>query len=251
MIGEIPELTAEVIEMVRKVCPKPVLVKLPGLGVDYQDMLQSCAEAGATGVSGINSLPALGGIDLETLEPRPSVHGHSSYGGLSGPAIKPVALRAVSLMARNNLLPVSGIGGIESWQDAAEFLLLGASTVQICTAVMWRGYGIINGLLKGLRGYMLEKGWSELSQLIGRANVLIEPNISHLDAGKDLMITIVPDLCNNCGLCVIACRDGGYQAIAEGTNLPLIDLEKCDSCGLCQIVCPHGAIMSRYVGTTG
>ena len=243
LVGEVPELAARVTRWVKAVCPKPVIVKLPAFVPDFQAMVEACAEAGAAAVSGINTLPCLIGVNLETFEPLLSVQGRGAYGGLSGPAIKPVALRAVSQMAKAGLLPVSGIGGVATWEDAAEFILLGASTVQVCTAVMWNGYGIIEKLVAGLAAYLESKGVENVSQLVGRTNALIEPSIANLKARTGIRAHIVPERCRNCGLCVVACRDGGFQAIAEAKGLTVVDPERCDGCGLCFVVCPFGALV--------
>ena len=246
LVGEVPELAGQVTCWVREVCDKPVIVKLPAFVPDLPRMLVACAEAGAAGVSGINTLPCLIGVKLETFEPRLSVQGRGAYGGLSGPAIKPVALRAVSLMAKAGILPVSGIGGVSSWEDAAEFILLGATTVQVCTAVMWHGYGIIEKLVDGLSSYVEQKGLGSVLELVGRSNTLIETSIANLQARSGVFAHVVPEQCRKCGQCVAACQDGGFQAISqdeEGTAI--VDPERCDGCGLCFIVCPADAIEWR------
>lgn len=250
LVGEVPELTGKVTRWVKEVCDKPVIVKLPAFVPDFQNMLEVCAEAGAAGVSGINTLPCLIGVNLETFEPLLSVQGRTAYGGLSGPAIKPVALRAVSLMAKAGVLPVSGIGGISSWEDAAEFILLGATTAQLCTAVMWHGYGIIEELVDGLSRYVEEKGLRSVSELVGRSNVLVEPSVANLQARSGVFAHIVPERCRKCGLCVAACRDSGFQAISQDEEeAAVVDPGHCDGCGLCFIICPADAIEWRQGAT--
>jgi dihydropyrimidine dehydrogenase (NAD+) subunit PreA len=179
---------------------------------------------------------------LDTLEPIPTVQGHAAYGGLSGPAIKPVGLRAVSLMAKAGLLPVSGIGGISTWQDAAEYMLLGAGTVQVCTAVMWNGYGIIDKLVTGLSGYVTDKGFSSVSEMVGAANARVKGSIRDLETRSGLTARILAEDCKDCGKCIPACRDGGFYAISRGDTVPVVDPQACDGCGLCLVVCPFGAI---------
>lgn len=243
LVGEVPELVGQVTRWVRSVCDKSIIVKLPAYVPDFPTMIKECADNGASGVSGINTLPCLLGVNLDTMEPLLSVQGKSAYGGLSGPAIKPVALRAVSLMAKSGLLPVSGIGGISTWQDAAEHILLGASVVQLCTAVMWQGYGIITKLKDGLEKYLEEKNLKSVADLIGRANILIEPSIANLETRSGICAHIVPERCSNCGLCMVACRDGGFQAIFQGeSNVTTVDIARCDGCGLCMAICPNGAV---------
>ncbi|HEC35889.1 MAG TPA: NAD-dependent dihydropyrimidine dehydrogenase subunit PreA [Anaerolineae bacterium] len=251
LVGEVTELAGKVTRWVREVCDRPVIVKLPAFVPDFRSMVEVCAEAGAAGVSGINTLPCLIGVNLETFEPLLSVQGRGVYGGLSGPVIKPVALRAVSLMAKAGVLPVSGIGGILSWEDAAEFILLGATTVQLCTAVMWHGYGIIEELIGGLSQYVEEKGLWSVSELVGCSNVLIEPSIANLQARSGIFAHIIPERCRKCGLCVVACRDGGFQAIfRDEKETAVVDPGRCDGCGLCFVVCPADAIEWRQGGTT-
>lgn len=242
LVGDVPELAAQVTQWVREVCDKPLIVKLGAFVPSFPEMLQALAQAGANAVSGINTLPCLIGVNLDTMEPMPTVQGRAAYGGLSGPAIKPVGLRAVSLMAKTGLLPVSAIGGIATWQDAAEYMLLGAGTVQVCTAVMWGGYGIIDKLTQGLSQYVSDKGFGNVSELVGRANALVEGSIANLEARSGLRAHILADACKNCGKCIPACRDGGFQAISQDGDLPVVDPEKCDGCGLCVVVCPFAAI---------
>jgi len=184
LVGEVPELAAQVTAWVREISDRPLVVKLGALVPSFPDMLTALTQAGASAVSGINTLPCLVGVNLDTMEPMPTVQGRAAYGGLSGPAIKPVGLRAVSLMAKTGLLPVSGIGGIASWQDAAEYMLLGAGTVQICTAVMWNGYGIIEKLVAGLSKYVEEKGFTNVSGMVGHANALVADSIADLDTQR-------------------------------------------------------------------
>jgi dihydropyrimidine dehydrogenase (NAD+) subunit PreA len=137
---------------------------------------------------------------------------------------------------------VSGIGGITTWQDAAEYVLLGAGVVQVCTAVMWGGYGIIDKMVAGLSKYVEEKGFASVSDMVGRANVLVEGSIANLETRSGLRAHIVTGACKDCGKCIWACRDGGFQAISQNGATPVVAPEKCDGCGLCYVVCPFDAI---------
>ena len=148
----------------------PVIIKLPATAPDMKSLVQICEKKGATALTAINTLPSMVSVDLDNFTPQPSVSGKSSYGGYSGPGIKPVALRTVSKLARLGKLPVSGCGGVHTWDDVAEFMLLGASTVQVCTAVMWYGYEIIDKILDGLSAYVERKGFAKVSEMIGLAN---------------------------------------------------------------------------------
>lgn len=245
VVGENADLTADVLRWVTEVVSIPVIPKLPASVRDWRGVLGACREAGAAGVASINTLSALMGVDLETMEPLPSLRGYSTYSGYSGPAIKPIGLRVVSQMNKAGDLPISGIGGVTTWQDAAEFLLLGASCVQVCTAVMWSGYGIITKLIAGLTGYLQEKGFSSPRDLVGRANERVVENLFDLDPDYSLT-AFVAERCNRCGRCIIACRDGAHQAISalEG-EAPVVDPAECVGCGLCMLVCPVDALEFR------
>jgi dihydropyrimidine dehydrogenase (NAD+) subunit PreA len=245
IVGENADLTAEVLRWVTAVVKIPIIPKLPASVRDWRGVLRACREAGAAGVAAINSLSALMGVDLETMEPQPSLRGFSTYCGYSGPAIKPIGLRVVSQMSKAGDLPISGIGGVTTWQDAAEFLLLGASCVQVCTAVMWSGYGIVAKMSAGLADYLERKGIESLQDLIGRANERVVDNLFDLEPDYGLT-AFITERCNRCGRCVIACRDGAHQAIAAAEGgAPVVDAATCVGCGLCLLVCPVDAVELR------
>ncbi|HEY48257.1 MAG: hypothetical protein AMJ88_10745 [Anaerolineae bacterium SM23_ 63] len=240
-IGQDAELTGKVVSWVKKVAKVPVVVKLTPNVTDIAFVAQAAKENGADALCTVNTVSGLIGVDLDTLTPMPSVGGVSTYGGYSGPGIKPIALRCVAQIAKATELPVAGLGGLNAWQDAIEFMAVGASTVQICTAVMWQGYGIIEKLLQGLDDYLDAKGFSDLHPLIGAALPKIVgfpemPLAPRVRASVD-------DTCNGCMLCITSCADGGFQAITgiKG-EVVTIDGDKCDGCALCAMVCPLGSI---------
>ena len=185
-------------------------------------------------------------VNLNTFASAPDVCGKSSVGGYSGKAVKPIALRFINEMASNDKLkrvPISGMGGIETWQDAAEFMALGCSTVQITTAVMQYGYRIIDDLILGLQHYMSERGIDQLEHLVGEQL----PNFvlpSKLDRDTIVYPNINREKCIGCGRCYTSCTDGGHQAINfdPDTRQPRIIGTKCVGCHLCRLVCPTGAI---------
>ncbi|MGB9553994.1 MAG: 4Fe-4S dicluster-binding protein, partial [bacterium] len=168
-------------------------------------------------------------------------------GGLSGPAIKPIALHLVSKIARSVDIPISGVGGISNWRDAVEFMLVGARTVQLCTAPMHFGFRIIDDLLDGLSSYLEGKNFQNVEEIIGLALPKIT-SYEHLSRAHKVKAQIDLDSCIKCDLCYISCRDGGHQAISlKEDRFPLIEEEKCVGCALCPQVCPVGAISMRKI----
>jgi dihydropyrimidine dehydrogenase (NAD+) subunit PreA len=241
-IGQNAELTGQVVSWVKKVARVPVVVKLTPNVTDIAFIAGAAKENGADALSATNTVLGLIGVDLDTLTPVPSVGGVSTYGGYSGPGIKPVALRCVAQLAKATGLPISGLGGLSTWQDAVEFMALGASTVQVGTAVMWNGYGIIDRMLDGLGTYLDAKGFVDLNAVIGTALPKVK-EFPEMPLAPRARAT-VDDTCNGCLLCVTSCADGGFQAITgvRGEKVT-IDSEKCDGCGLCATVCPRGSII--------
>jgi len=238
-IGQDPGLTGDVVRWVKEVAEVPVMVKLTPNVTDIVPIGIATKSGGADAISAINTVLALRGIDLDTIEPKPSVNGVSTFGGFSGPCVKPIALRIITQLARSTGLPISGMGGITDWRDATEFLLCGATTLQMATAVMHNGYGIIEDLKTGLSNYLDEKGFGSVKDIIGRALPKIYGGLADLDFSYKVVYEIDKTRCIKCGLCYVACRDGGYDAIKlDEERLPTIDEEKCDGCSLCQHVCP-------------
>lgn len=237
-IGQDPVISARITSWVKQVVNIPVLVKLTPNVTDVVQIGKAVRSAGADGLTAINSVAAIPGVDLDTFAPIPAVFGRGAQGGLGGPAIKPIALRIVSELARDVGLPISGVGGISTWKDAAEFALLGASTFQVGTAVMFNGYGIIEDLCEGLRAWMEDKGFSKISDFVGLANKNIL-DIMELDRSVRLVSSINRDRCVKCDICFVCCRDGGYQAITVPEDrIPIVDQSKCSGCGLCVQACP-------------
>jgi dihydropyrimidine dehydrogenase (NAD+) subunit PreA len=241
-IGQDPELTGMVTKSVKTAVNLPVMVKLTPNVTDIKSIAIAAERAGANALSAINTVAAVVGIDLELEVPLPNVQFKSAIGGLSGPAIRPIALRCVCELALASTLPISGIGGITDWQSAVEFILAGASTLQLCTAPMWYGYGIIDDLCTGLLNYMKHKRYNTISDFCGNAlkNLVVH---SALQVRTDVYAEIDSNRCNGCGLCVIACRDGGFNAITlSDKKLAVVDRTRCDACGLCAVVCNFNAV---------
>jgi len=237
-IGQDMELSRRVTSWVAEAVEIPVIAKMTPNVTDVSLVAKACMEAGAKGISAINTVAAIIGVDLDTLVPMPNVSGYSAHGGLSGPAIKPIALKAVASIAQATGAPISGIGGVTTWEDAAEFILLGASTVQVCTAVMFYGYSIIENLTNGLAQYMKTKGFASVGDMVGASLDKLVP-FAELDNKTRRKAHIDNNLCIQCDACFISCRDAGYQAITRGSDKVYKVTERlCTGCSLCYQVCP-------------
>jgi dihydropyrimidine dehydrogenase (NAD+) subunit PreA len=240
-IGQNPAMVKELTSAVCGAVDIPVIVKLTPNVTDVIPVARAAQAGGAAMLSAINTIQCLTGIDIYSFEPLPSVGGLSTYGGYSGPAVKPVGLRVVSQIASSVDLPVMGIGGVGSWDDAVEYILAGASAVQVCTAVMWLGAGIVREMNKGLSTYLLEKNISSPSAIRGLALSKITTHQA-LPRGSRVKPAVDSGRCTSCGRCVIACRDGGYHALSLQNGAVIRDPQLCDGCSLCSQVCPEAAI---------
>ena len=272
-IGQEPAILEEITSWVMDYANTPVLIKLTPNITDILDPGFAAVKGGANGLSLINTIKSIIGVNLETLVPLPSVRDKSTNGGYCGPAVKPIALHMVAALARDPRIniPISGIGGIGNWRDAAEFIALGATSVQVCTAVMHYGYRIVEDMIDGLSNYLDDMKMSSVSDLIGKA----VPNFTewgNLDLNYKVVSSIDEEKCIGCQLCYIACLDGAHQCIhtrqspcsayhgesdhgmhprtevkspvlheADGKipdYVPFVDEDECIGCNLCQLVCP-------------
>lgn len=242
-VGQVPEY----IEMVTRWCKQytrmPVIVKLTPNITDVRYPARAAKAGGADAVSLINTINSIIRVDLDQMAPEPTVGGKGTHGGYCGPAVKPIAMNMVAEIARDPEtagLPISGIGGIETWRDAAEFLTLGAGNVQVCTAAMVYGFRIVREMAQGLSSWMDEAGYSSIEEITGRA----VPNVTdwqYLNLNYIAKAVIDQDACIKCGRCYIACEDTSHQAITavkDGKrHFEVID-EECVGCNLCVSVCP-------------
>jgi dihydropyrimidine dehydrogenase (NAD+) subunit PreA len=251
-VGQSPELTEKTARWVKEAAKRvPVIIKLTPQIADIAAAAMAVKRSGADGVTAINTVKGLMGVDLDTFVPYPNVGGYSTYGGISGPAIKPVALRCVAEIARKVSIPISATGGVTTWRDAAEFLLLGARTVQVCTEVMRHGFGVIEDLTDGLANYLDDKGFSSVEEIIGKA---LPHVVEHSQLPRDGKVRayVDPEKCIRCGVCYVACRDGGHQAIEFGADrLARVDEEKCVGCGFCPTTCPVFDCLTLRPASTG
>lgn len=249
-IGQNPELTERTARWVKSAARNiPVIIKLTPNVTDIVAVARAVKKSGADGVCAINTVKGLLGFDLDTWVPYPKVGNKSTYGGYSGPAIKPVALKCVSEICNNVDIPVTAVGGLWDWRDAVEFLLAGAETVQSCTAVMAMGFRIIDDLCEGLSNYLEYKELDSVRGLIGKG---LKNIVKHEELSRENKVRAFVDqeLCIKCDICYVACRDGGHQAIErEEDRTVKVNNDKCVGCGFCPTTCPENCIeMVPYKG---
>lgn len=255
-VGQVPEY----IEMVARWCKAatrmPVIVKLTPNITDIRYPARAAKKGGADAVSLINTINSIVAVDLDSFAPVPTIDGKGSHGGYCGPAVKPIALNMVAEIARDPEtfgLPISGIGGIENWRDAAEYIALGCGTVQVCTAVMTYGFKIVEEMIDGMKKYMDGHGFSTIEDFRG----LAVKNLSdwkYLNLNYIAKARIDQDLCIKCGRCHIACEDTSHQAIThmvDGVRHFEVKDEECVGCNLCVNVCPVEGCITMQPMTPG
>jgi dihydropyrimidine dehydrogenase (NAD+) subunit PreA len=213
-VGQVPEYAEMITSWVKEKARTPVLVKLTPNITDIRSVARAAKRGGADGLSAINTINSITGIDLDTFIPRPNVDGKSSHGGYCGPAVKPIALNMIQQVQSDSesRLPLSGIGGISDWRDAAEFILLGCGTVQVCTAVMHYGYRIVEDMADGLTNWMREKGFASISDFQSLSLARVQ-DWKHLNLNYKIIARIHEEKCIGCELCYTACWDGAHQCI--------------------------------------
>lgn len=242
-VGQVPEYIEMVTRWCKQYCSLPVIVKLTPNIADIRFPARAAKRGGADAVSLINTINSIIGVDLDNMLMSPNTGGKGSHGGYCGPAVKPIALNMVAEIARDSEtlgLPMSGIGGVSTWRDAAEFIALGCGTVQVCTAVMVHGFSIVQEMISGLNNYMDQHGYNTLDDFRGKAVPTVTDwrylNLNHVEKA-----VIDQDSCIKCGKCHIACEDTSHQAITsmkDGERHFEVKEKDCVGCNLCVSICP-------------
>lgn len=243
-IGTNPEISSMITKWVMEVAKKPVFVKLSPNVTNIAEIVKAVEAAGANGFAAINTVQSLMGIDLDTFEPKPNVNGKSTFGGYSGISVKPIGLRCVAQIRQNSNLPILGMGGISNWQDAAEYMCVGADVVQVCTEVMVNGYAVIEAMKQGLLSYLQSKGFNSPANLKNKAIAKLS---SHEKLNKKMQVYphINDELCVKCGKCVIICDESEHSALSLVDGHIEVNHDSCVGCSLCSHICPKSAIKMK------
>lgn len=280
-IGQEPKVVTEITHWVKEVATIPILVKLTPNITHINEPAEAAVKAGADALALINTIKSISHLDLDSYIAKPRVGKKFTSGGYSGPAVKPIALHLLTQLATDPKInvPLSGMGGISNWHDAAEFIALGATSVQVCTAVMHHGYKIITEMLDGLEKYLQKKGMKSIDKLRGIALSNYSP-WGELDLNYRVVASIDKKRCMGCQNCHRACLDGGHQCIHttkglchahhgkkdhaqsvrikqlpqqhamdvnQEVHVPFIDEEECVGCNLCSLVCPNSCISMQEI----
>lgn len=242
-VGQVPEYIEMIVRWCKAHTRMPVITKLTPNVTDVRRPARAAKNGGTDAVSLINTINSITGVDLDNFAPMPTIDGKGTHGGYCGPAAKPIALHMVAEIARDTEtygLPISGIGGVTTWRDAAEFMALGAGNVQVCTAAMVYGFKIVEEMISGLSNWMDEKGHATLEDFTGRATRNVTDwqflNLNYITKAR-----IDQEKCISCGRCHIACEDTSHQAIMKEKDgkrhFEVMD-DECVGCNLCVNVCP-------------
>jgi len=248
-VGQDAAIIEKLTSITKGACTIPVMPKMTPNVADMLPVALAAKAGGADAVSAINTVKAITGVDLEELVPLPNVGGKSSSSGYSGSSCKPIALRFISDMARDPRLglPLSGMGGIYTWIDAVEFMLMGATTLQVTTAILQHGYRIVQDMAEGMLDYLADHNYSSPHDIVGQAlkNVVDPSELSH----KTQAVSQIDfDKCVGCGQCFLTCRDGAAQAITMNEQRkPVVDEDTCFGCLMCKHICPVDGCISYKI----
>ena len=243
-VGQDPELVAKYVKAVKRGTSLPVLAKMTPNTGNMVPPAAAAMEAGADGLAAINTIKSLMNVDMSSFVSQPEVAGQTSVGGYSGKAVKPIACRFIYDMASAKELknaPISGMGGIETWKDAVEFLALGCTNIQVTTAVMQYGYRIIEDMIDGTKRILAANGYNSITEIVGKALPKIVPT-EDLERQSICYPKFYRERCVGCGRCYVSCYDGGHQALKMKDGHVTMDAKKCVGCHLCLTVCPVEAI---------
>ena len=240
-IQDDPDLLTRVVHACSAAVRIPVIVKLNAQSLDPARLAAACQLGGARGLTASNTLACVISVDIESYRPSPASDGYSTFAGYCGPALRPLALRFVAELARASALPISGVGGVVDWDSAAQFILLGASTVQVGTAVMLEGYGVIDRLVGECRKYLARKRL-ELKGLRAKSlpYLVSSSEIEALVQSRSAAVDV--NRCTLCGICIEPCRVGATKALSIDEARLVVDPQLCTGCGLCVLVCPFDAL---------
>lgn len=245
-VGQNPELVASYVKAVKRGSTLPILAKMtPNVG-NMELPAIAAVNAGADGLAAINTIKSVLNVDLDSFVSEPQVGNYTSIGGYSGKAVKPIALRFINDLKKcieTTAVPISGMGGIETWRDAAEFITLGCETIQVTTAVMQYGYAIINDMIDGMKRYLAKYGYNSIQQIVGQALPKIV-STDFLDRRTKQYPKFLREKCVGCGRCITSCYDGGHQALDLGKEGKPVLNKNCVGCHLCILVCPAKAIQA-------
>lgn len=269
-VGQVPEYCTMITQWVSAAASIPVIVKLTPNITDIKVPARAALAGGANALSLINTINSVIGVDLDSFQLRPNIGGRGGHGGYAGPAVKPIALSMLSEVmqlpeTQRYQIPVSGMGGVQTWRDAAEFLLLGATSLQVCTAVMHYGFRIIEELTDGLSHWLDDQGASSVREVIGAAAPRYSA-FNQLDLSYKVVARIDEHSCINCNLCYVACDEGAHQCIdltVDGAKIdpavytgsvkaqPVVREDDCVGCNLCSLVCPVDGCISMLEQPSG
>lgn len=252
-----PKLVFNIVSACKAASRIPILTKLTPNVTNIRQMAIAAKKAGTDAITVINTVNGIIGVDIYARKPHLSVNGNTAIGGISGNAIKPIGLKCVAECKQVTALPISGVGGITTWSDAVEYLLMGADQLQVCTEIMLRGFKIIQGMNQGLEKYLDKMGLIRIDEAKGKLYENVTSFDHLLKISKSEKVKVNEDICTGCNLCVVACKDAGYDALTLSSiidqsrtlgkrNVSKVIDERCTGCNLCVAVCPVPECMTLY-----